>query len=346
MLKVSGVGAGSSEGSTRRSFLRAGVLGVGGLTLPDLLRLRASGAASADRKSVILIWLSGGPGHMETWDPKPEASRADSEAPSARSPRACPGSTSVSSCPSRPGGWTGSRSSGRSTTGRATTPRATTGCSPATKGRPSTPPITRSSAGRRWARRSPGSEAPAVATGCRPTSPCPTSGAGRTTSSIIRGLPRRGRANPFIVESDPNDAKYRVKNLKLPEGAHARPPGRPPDASWRRWTGSAATADSKLRDLGRLRPERLRNAHRKATSPPPSTSTPRTPGVRDRYGRHTFGQSALLARRLVEAGTPFVTVNCVPWDHHGTKPHLKTEEGARTAHPPRWIGPSPPWSTT
>ena len=40
--------------------------------------------------------------------------------------------------------------------------------------------------------------------------------------------------------------------------------------------------------------------------------------VRDRYGRHTFGQSALLARRLVEAGVTFVTVNCVPWDHHGT----------------------------
>jgi uncharacterized protein (DUF1501 family) len=58
------------------------------------------------------------------------------------------------------------------------------------------------------------------------------------------------------------------------------------------------------------------------------------PRVRDRYGRHTFGQSALLARRLVEAGTPFVTVNCVPWDHHGTKPQLKTEEGARKLIPP------------
>ena len=56
--------------------------------------------------------------------------------------------------------------------------------------------------------------------------------------------------------------------------------------------------------------------------------------LRDAYGRHTFGQSALLARRLVEAGTPFVTVNCVPWDHHGTKPQLKTEEGARKLIPP------------
>jgi uncharacterized protein (DUF1501 family) len=38
--------------------------------------------------------------------------------------------------------------------------------------------------------------------------------------------------------------------------------------------------------------------------------------VRDRYGRNTFGQSALLARRLVEGGVRFVTVNYGGWDHH------------------------------
>ena len=38
--------------------------------------------------------------------------------------------------------------------------------------------------------------------------------------------------------------------------------------------------------------------------------------LRDRYGRHTFGQSTLLARRLVEAGTTFVTVHYGGWDHH------------------------------
>jgi hypothetical protein len=59
---------------TRRSFVQAGMLGLGGLGLTDLLRLRASGAAAAaEQRSVILFWLSGGPGHMETWDPKPEA---------------------------------------------------------------------------------------------------------------------------------------------------------------------------------------------------------------------------------------------------------------------------------
>src|SRR5439155_24498978 len=56
--------------------------------------------------------------------------------------------------------------------------------------------------------------------------------------------------------------------------------------------------------------------------------------LRDRYGRHTFGQSALLARRLVEAGVSFVTVNCVPWDHHGTAGRYRTDVGAKLLIPP------------
>lgn len=61
--------------NSRRGFLQAGALGMGGLSLPDLFRLQAQGAARsiAKEKSVILFWLSGGPGHMETWDPKPDA---------------------------------------------------------------------------------------------------------------------------------------------------------------------------------------------------------------------------------------------------------------------------------
>src|SRR5438105_197246 len=75
MLRIFGGGARAGDRLTRRSFLQAGVLGLGGLALPDLLRLQASGeAAKAGRgRSVILFWLSGGPGHMETWDPKPDA---------------------------------------------------------------------------------------------------------------------------------------------------------------------------------------------------------------------------------------------------------------------------------
>ncbi len=51
-------------------------------------------------------------------------------------------------------------------------------------------------------------------------------------------------------------------------------------------------------------------------------------------GGITFGQSALLARRLIEAGVTFVTVNCVPWDHHGTANRMRTEEGGRLLIPP------------
>lgn len=58
---------------SRRTAIKAGFLGLLGLTSADLLRLRASGAAARGKKSVILIWLDGGPSHLETYDPKPEA---------------------------------------------------------------------------------------------------------------------------------------------------------------------------------------------------------------------------------------------------------------------------------
>src|SRR3954471_22772855 len=63
------------DGLSRRDFLRAGALGLGGLTLADLLRLRAQGAARSDRahKSVIMVLLRGGPSHLDTYDPKPAA---------------------------------------------------------------------------------------------------------------------------------------------------------------------------------------------------------------------------------------------------------------------------------
>ena len=60
----------------RRAFIEAGSLLLGGLTLPDLLKKRAEaqqqGKATKDT-SVILIWLQGGPSHMDTYDLKPDA---------------------------------------------------------------------------------------------------------------------------------------------------------------------------------------------------------------------------------------------------------------------------------
>lgn len=73
------------DGASRRDFLRVGSLStgmaaLGGLTLPELLRARADGATTAKNApkiakdtSVVLLWLGGGPTHIETFDPKPSA---------------------------------------------------------------------------------------------------------------------------------------------------------------------------------------------------------------------------------------------------------------------------------
>jgi hypothetical protein len=55
--------------------LRAGVLGSAGLSLADLLRAETSAPAAGRRreKSVIILWMRGGPSHIDTWDPKPDA---------------------------------------------------------------------------------------------------------------------------------------------------------------------------------------------------------------------------------------------------------------------------------
>ena len=57
----------------RRSMLKAGMAGMAGLSLPALLRHRAAAAGSAGgARSVILLWMTGGPSQIDTWDPKPD----------------------------------------------------------------------------------------------------------------------------------------------------------------------------------------------------------------------------------------------------------------------------------
>lgn len=61
------------DGATRRDFLKIGTLGLGALSLPQLLQAQSQALAegrSINRKSVIWVWLAGGPTHVETFDPK------------------------------------------------------------------------------------------------------------------------------------------------------------------------------------------------------------------------------------------------------------------------------------
>jgi uncharacterized protein (DUF1501 family) len=125
--------------------------------------------------------------------------------------------------------------------------------------------------------------------------------------------------DPWQIVGDPASADFRVESLSLIQGLDQRRLDsrrrllqslQPADAAGA-VTGSAArmSEDQRLA-FSMLSAGRLTQAfelHREPDS------------VRDRYGRHTFGQSLLLARRLVEAGVPIVQANMGPvqnWDSH------------------------------
>ncbi len=75
MLNVGNVKVPVCHGLTRRSFLQAGTAGLAGMMLPNLMRLEAEGAVSgrARIRNCITIFLVGSPGHLDTWDMKPDA---------------------------------------------------------------------------------------------------------------------------------------------------------------------------------------------------------------------------------------------------------------------------------
>ena len=79
---------------SRRSMLKAGCAGIGSLTLPNLLRAREEaarkGQSISSNKSVILLWMSGGPSHIDTWDPKPDRP-SENRGPFSTIPTALPG---------------------------------------------------------------------------------------------------------------------------------------------------------------------------------------------------------------------------------------------------------------
>ncbi len=75
---------------SRRSVLKAGLAGLAGITLPGLMKLRAESALKRSGKSVILVWMTGGPSHIDTWDPKP-ARPLENRGPFADIPTKLPG---------------------------------------------------------------------------------------------------------------------------------------------------------------------------------------------------------------------------------------------------------------
>jgi len=329
MFRIIGGAGADCTGMTRRSFVQAGILGLGGPTLAEFLQAKANANQPARDTCVILFWLSGGPGHMETWDPKPDAP-AQYRGPLAAIRTSVPGVQFGELMPNQ----------ARLMQNLAVVRTVNHGSGDHTKSN-------------HWMLT--GFEGPAFNAPDFMQQRRPALGA---VVSRLRGANRRGMppyvavphlrggtdnffhysaylgggANPFIVNSDPNSPDYRVRNLHLaPELTFERLEDR--RSLLQSVDQVRRFEDRRSVDLG----EHYQRAFALMTSREVANAfdiARETNAVRDRYGRHTFGQSALAARRLIEAGVTFVTVNCVPWDHHGTPPQLETAVGARLLIPP------------
>jgi uncharacterized protein (DUF1501 family) len=327
MFRVVGGCATDCSGVTRRHFVQAGALG--GFGLAGLLQARAAQApARRANTSVILFWMSGGPGHMETWDPKPDAV-AQFRGPFGAVRTAVPGTLFGELLPNH-ARIADKLSIVRSVThGSGDHTKANHWMLTGFEGPAFNAPDFMSQK-----RPSMGSAAAKLRGANRPGMPAyaavPHLRGG--TDNFFHYAAYLGRAsNPFVAESDPNLPEFRVRNLTLP--------GDLPFARLDDRRGLVDSLDAARRTADRTPdadPYR-QQAFSLLTSPAAATAfniSAEPARVRDAYGRHTYGQSALLARRLVEAGVTFVTVNCVPWDHHATAGRHSTTEGGKLFIPP------------
>lgn len=324
----------NSQDVSRRSFVQAGVLGAGGLGLGELLKLQAlagqSGQAGSERKrSVILFWLSGGPGHMETWDPKPDAP-SEYRGPFGATPTNVPGIQFGELMPrlaTRMDKLAILRSVNH---GSGDHTKANHWMLTGFEG-----PAFNAPDFREQRRPSMGSAVAAVGGANHPSMPAYVGVPhlrGGTDNFFHYSAYLGGGFNPFIVNSDPASDNFSVRNLSLPAGLSG-------DRLGDR-LGLLQSIDN-LKRAHETEMTDLDQHHQKAFELLTSRRVrdafdidAEDDATRRSYGMHTFGQSALVARRLVEHGVTFVTVNCVPWDHHGSANRYQTKEGAKLLIPP------------
>jgi hypothetical protein len=314
---------------SRRDWLRLGGLGAFGLSLPGLLRAGGSSRREPAARSCVLLLLHGGPSQLDTWDMKPDApdSIRGEFKPVATS---VPGLRVCEHLPrlaQRAHLYTIVRSMTHTAINHNTaTYTVTTGHPPPrdliafTPTENDFPHLGAQVAFGRPSRR-------AVPTAV--SLPDPVTDGPYTTPGQGGGFLGAAHA-PFRVVGDPNDDSFRVDGLA--------------DAS-QRLPGRRALLQALDTRLGRLASdpgvERLDQHQRRALALLTSDEARRAfdlgrepTRVRERYGRHRYGQGLLLARRLIEAGVRLVTVywggkvnNPDPhWDTHANNNRRLKEE--------------------
>jgi len=295
------------EGFHRRDFLKIGTAGLLGLTLPELLRLEAQASpqsrARAKAKSIIMVWLAGGPATIDMWDLKPEA-------PEGIRGEFKPIKTNVPGieiCEHLP---MMAKVMDKCTIVRSLyhnigahelgTLYMTTGNRPSLS-----------------------LKYPSLGSICAKVLPAPKG----VPPYVTFGLLRNGNAggggylgtayNPFEVEGQPGSKNMRVRGISLPTGFSLE------DLENR--NKLLETIDSSFRTLDEAADlaAGLDSFHQQALDILRSDKTKKAfdldqepAALRARYGQDNFGQAALAARRLIEAGVRFVTIGTGGWDTH------------------------------
>ncbi|MFO0905881.1 MAG: DUF1501 domain-containing protein [Pirellulales bacterium] len=316
MLSIDSHSERNQGGLARRTFLQWGAP-VLGLSLADFLRRDAraaetattggANAAAANRKSIIVIWTDGGLSQQDAWDPKPEA------------PAEYRGAYQTIKT-STPGIFVGERLPEQA---RVMHHLALVRSVHHDNGihAPSShwmqtgyfgPTLARNAA----QKPSLGSVIARALGSRRPPMPAYVT-IPKSEAFGYQGAVYLGKAyNPFEVGADPNSAEFKVPNLSLPAGLTER------SVDSRRKL--LKTFDTLRRDidesgvmegLDTFKAQALEMVAGDAMRAAFDMGA-ETPELRDRYGRHRYGQSALLARRLVEAGARCVNINTGNWDHH------------------------------
>ncbi|MBI3822370.1 MAG: DUF1501 domain-containing protein [Planctomycetes bacterium] len=304
MLNIGNEKVSLCSGVSRRSFLQAGVAGLAGMWLPDLMKLEASGSvdpSGARIKNCITLFLVGSPGHVDTWDMKPNA-------PTEVRGMFRPTRTNVNGiqiCEHFP---LMARRMDKVALIRSLHHR--TGATHENGQRwmmtghdfnaDAVKPHTGSVISRVFGQKS---ELPAnvILPG-----PIGNTGAGNFHGQTAGHI---GSAHePFFLGADPALPNFRVGDLDVPAGLsasrldHRRELlAQLDDLQRRTETSTTMTHDSSYN-----RAFRLLTSQRAKDAFDLRLETDRT---RDRYGRNTFGQSCLMARRLIEGGVRYVTVN-------------------------------------
>jgi hypothetical protein len=288
----------------RRDFLKLGTAGLLGLGLADLLRLEArAGTAKAKARSVIMLWLAGGPATIDMWDLKPDAPEnirgdfkpIDTSVKGVRIGEHLPKTAKVlDQCTLVRSLHHNIAAHGPGTIYMSTGNRPT-----------------------------PALDYPALGSLASKLLPAPAEVPSYVTLSGARETAFSGSAgylgaayNPFEVEGGANRMQLRVQGVSLPDGFSVS------DLENRNKLLQSFDEKFKALDDADL-PASLDKFHQQALDILRSDKTKKAfdlekepQELRESYGPTPFGQSALAARRLVEAGVRFVTLGLGGWDTH------------------------------